>query len=143
MKRNLLIMLLCLAPAVTSFGQSRTGDVNGIDPGIVPSLKSPEIYTFVEQAPISDFDLGGYLNKNLHVSDSSLSGAIKNRIVVQFVINEDGTVTDPKILRGGISPVTDEEILKLVLKMPKWKPGRQNGKAVKVRYSLPITICLE
>ena len=77
-----------------------------------------------------------YIEENMRCPDpeSDASG----RVIVQFVIGKDGTVKDPKVVRG-ITPALDGEALRLVRNMPKWKPGKQMGEAVEVRYTLPVT----
>ena len=77
-----------------------------------------------------------YIEENLNYP--SVCGHIEGRVVVQFTIGKDGTVKDPKIARG-IDPELDKEALRLVRNMPKWKPGKQMGEAVEVRYTLPVT----
>lgn len=62
----------------------------------------------------------------------------KVRVIVQFIIDEEGNIVKPIILRK-INPELDKEALRILGLMPKWKPGKQNGKAEKVRYTLPIT----
>ena len=64
------------------------------------------------------------------------------RVIVQFVIGKDGTVKDPKVVRG-IDPELDEEALRLVRNMPKWKPGKQKGVVVNVKYVLPVMFRLQ
>jgi TonB family protein len=59
------------------------------------------------------------------------------RVIVQFIIDERGNISKPIILRS-INPELDKEALRIVSLMPQWKPGRQNGKAERVRYTLPI-----
>ena len=145
MKKNLLkrsfLLSLCVVCSTLSFGQTKADDVNGIDPGILPAPKSAEIYTFVEQPPESSVDVSAYFLKKLHCSAGDNKSAVNGRVIVQFVVNEDGTLSDYKLLRG--LGGCDEEIKKAVMSMPKWKPGKQNGKPVKVRYSLPINLHFE
>jgi protein TonB len=61
---------------------------------------------------------------------------------VKFVVNEDGDISDAQVLRG-IGGGCDQEALRVVKSMPKWKPGKQNGRAVKVYFTLPVTFRLE
>lgn len=63
------------------------------------------------------------------------------RVFVSFVIDKDGSVTDAKVLRG-VDPLLDKEALRVVNAMPKWEPGIQYGKAVKVQYTVPINFSL-
>ena len=133
-----LLLILCLLSAVKSFAQSRTGDVNGIDPTVV----QPQIFQFVEQMPSPAYSLIEYLSKNIHYPDTARERGIEGRVVVKFVINEDGSVSDAKVMRG-IGYGCDEEAVRVIKNMPPWKPGKQNGKAVKVYYTQPIAFKLE
>lgn len=67
---------------------------------------------------------------------------IQGRVTVKFVVNEEGNVSDIIVVKG-IGGGCDEEAVRVVKKMPKWKPGKQNGRPVKVYFSLPITFRLE
>ena len=80
-----------------------------------------------------------YIKENLRCPNTG--NDIAGRVIVQFTIGKDGTVKDPKIVRG-IDPELDEEALRLVRNMPKWKPGKLMGEAVEVRYTVPVTFKL-
>lgn len=67
---------------------------------------------------------------------------IEGRVISAFIVNEDGSLSNIKIARS-ISEKFDEEAIRLIKNMPNWKPGKQNGKAVKVSYSLPIIFNLD
>lgn len=67
------------------------------------------------------------------------SGEITGRVIVSFVVEKDGSLTDVKVVRG-LSPDIDKEAIRVILNSPKWKPGIQNGKAVRVAYSVPIPV---
>jgi protein TonB len=69
-------------------------------------------------------------------------GCIEGRSVVQFTVRKDGSLVDIKIVKS-LSSQFDDEIVKMLKKMPRWIPGKQNGKTVNVRYTLPIKIRLE
>jgi periplasmic protein TonB len=58
-------------------------------------------------------------------------------VYVQFIIEKDGSITDVNVIRG-VSPSSDKEALRVITNMPKWKPGMQNSKPVRVRYVFPI-----
>ena len=62
-------------------------------------------------------------------------------IVVQFVVGSDGSIIAPKVVRS-VDPSLDKEALRVVKSMPKWKPGKQNGKNVKVKYNIPVSFKL-
>jgi TonB family protein len=74
--------------------------------------------------------------------DTAIKAGIEGRVVVKFIVTEDGSVTDITISKG-VSKEIDEEALRVMRMMPKWKPGRQNGKPVKVYFTLPIQFKLD
>jgi protein TonB len=67
---------------------------------------------------------------------------IQGRVFVTFVVEKDGSVTDVRVLRG-IGGGCDEEAIRVVQKMPKWKAGKQRGKPVRVQFNLPIKFTLQ
>ena len=101
----------------------------------------PPIYTYAEQMPSTGYDPGAYLGKNIHYPDSARAHNIQGRVVVKFVVNEDGSISDCKIITS-VNKECDEEALRVVKSMPRWKPGTQNGKKVKVYFNLPIVFKL-
>ena len=64
------------------------------------------------------------------------------RVNVVFIVNEDGSLSDVKVIRS-IIPELDKEAIRVVKSMPKWNPSKQNGKAVKTKYTVPVTFRLE
>ena len=79
-----------------------------------------------------------FLRENTKYPEQALKDSIEGRVVVAFVIDTDGSITKPEVVRG-VHPLLDAEALRVVKLMPKWKPGSENGTPVKVRYNLPIT----
>ena len=65
----------------------------------------------------------------------------KGRVVIRFVVNEDGSVSNLTVMKG-IGSGCEEEAIRVIKGMPKWRPGKQNGKAVKVFFTLPINFVL-
>lgn len=65
---------------------------------------------------------------------------LKGRVLVTFIVEKDGSLTDIKVIRDGVGHGADKEAIRVLEKCPKWTPGEQNGKKVRVLYSLPITI---
>jgi TonB family protein len=107
--------------------------------------KNGEVFMVVEQNP--EFpgglrELGNYLGRSIRYPSAAQRANVQGKVFVQFVVGEDGTIRDPKILKG-IGFGCDEEALRITLNMPKWNPGRQNGKAVAVQFNLPINFVLE
>ena len=117
-------------------------------PAVVEAPPAPakvEIFEFVEQMP--EFPGGedammAYIVKNLKYPKQAHENNINGKVVVNCVVNEDGNISDAKVVRG-IKYGCDDEALRVVRSIPNWRPGKRNGKAVKVSYSLPITFQLE
>lgn len=86
-------------------------------------------------------DIKGYFQKNISYPTSAIRDSIQGRVIFRFAIDEKGNVCNPMIMRGVRSDI-DNECLRVVQNMPRWKPGKQNGKPVKVYYSIPITFNL-
>ncbi len=104
-----------------------------------------EIFEVVEQNPSfpgGEKALMEYLQKNLKYPSIAQENGIQGRVLVQFVVNKDGSIVDPKVLRA-VDPSLDKEAMRVVQSMPKWTPGRQRGKNVRVRFTLPVTFRLQ
>lgn len=104
-----------------------------------------KIFTTVEQMPMypgGDAALLGYLHDNIHYPTVAAENGVQGRVVVGFVVERDGSITDVKILRG-VDPSLDREAMRVVKSMPKWTPGKQNGSAVRVKYQVPVSFRLQ
>ena len=82
-----------------------------------------------------------WIDDNLKYPVEAAMDGIEGRVIVQFIVRPTGKVVDAEVVRG-IAPSLDKEALRLINIMPNWIPGRQKGKAVNVRYTLPITFKL-
>ena len=104
------------------------------------------IFEVVEQMP--EFPNGGmaglmqYLSKNIKYPTIAQENGTQGRVTVQFVVNRDGRIVDAKVLRG-VDPYLDKEAIRVISSMPKWKPGMQRGKAVRVKYTVPVMFRLQ
>ncbi len=104
-----------------------------------------EVFDMVEQAPQfpgGPAELMAWLGKNIRYPVIAQENGIQGRVTCQFVVGSDGSVRDIKVMRG-VDPSLDKEAVRVIQSMPKWIPGRQNGKAVSVRYTLPVTFKLQ
>ena len=103
-----------------------------------------EIFQIVEEMPTfpgGEQKLMEYVVKNVKYPQIAKETGIKGRVFVSFVVEPDGSVSNVKVLRG-IGGGCDEEAMRVVKSMPKWKPGKQRGKAVRVSYMLPVNFQL-
>ena len=103
------------------------------------------IFEVVENMP--DFPGGQaalmqYLAKNIKYPTIAQENGVQGRVIVQFVVNQDGSIVDPVVVRS-VDPYLDKEALRVIQMMPKWKPGKQRGKAVRVKYTVPVTFKLQ
>lgn len=104
------------------------------------------IFEVVEQMP--EFPNGGmaglmqYLSKNIKYPTIAQENGTQGRVTVQFVVNKDGSIVDAKVLRG-VDPYLDKEAIRVISAMPKWKPGMQRGKPVRVKYTVPVMFRLQ
>ena len=105
-----------------------------------------EIFEVVEQMP--EFPNGGmaglmqFLSKNIKYPTIAQENGTQGRVTVQFVVNRDGSIVDAKVIRG-VDPYLDKEALRVINSMPKWKPGMQRGKPVRVKYTVPVMFRLQ
>lgn len=107
--------------------------------------KEPEIYRVVEvmpEFPGGDRALIRYIQNNLNYPPEARRNQIQGRVDVEFVVQADGSVTNVRVVRGPAG-ILEAEAERVVKSMPKWKPGRQNNKAVPVYFSLPINFNLQ
>ncbi|MVM35810.1 TonB family protein [Spirosoma sp. HMF4905] len=133
-----------------------SGDVEVI---AAPEAKAPSVqekaveveaktegeFVMVEQQPEYPGGINAlmsFLGKNLNYPRSAASAGVAGRVYVSFVVNTDGSLTDIQVLKG-IGFGCDEEAIRVMNKMPRWKPGKQSGRAVRVKYNLPISFTLE
>ena len=115
------------------------------DPPLTEAPKKEEIHTRVEQMPqfgSGERELLEYLAKNIKYPTIARENGIQGTVVIQFVVDKDGSVTEPTVVRE-VGGGCDEEALRVIKTMPKWIPGKQQGKPVKVRYTLPVKFKLE
>ncbi|WP_291528036.1 TonB family protein [Bacteroides sp. UBA939] len=109
-------------------------------------LQGSQIVDVVEQMP--EFPGGGmtaaveYVKKNLRYPESAKANGTQGRVMVQFVVDKEGNVTNPTVSRS-VDKDMDAEAIRVVKSMPKWKPGMQKGQAVAVKYTMPVVFRLD
>lgn len=103
------------------------------------------IFEVVENMPEFPGGMGAclqFLAKNIKYPNIAQENGTQGRVIIQFVVNKDGSIVDPKVVRS-VDPYLDKEALRVILTMPKWKPGMQRGKAVRVKYTVPVMFRLQ
>ncbi|MBQ6724346.1 MAG: energy transducer TonB [Paludibacteraceae bacterium] len=84
-----------------------------------------------------------YLSENVKYPMIAQENGIQGRVICQFVVNKDGSIVDVEVVRSGGDPSLDKEAIRVIKSMPKWKPGKQRGKAVRVKYTVPVNFKLQ
>lgn len=103
--------------------------------------RSYQVFMVVEQMPQFPGGMAAlikYLNNNVHYPKSEEASGTEGRVMVQFIVETDGSISEVQIQKG-LGEAFDTEAVRVVSSMPKWKPGMQRGEKVRVRYLLPIT----
>ena len=111
----------------------------------VKQTEEEVIFQVVEQMPEFPGGMGEamkFLAKNIKYPVAAQQAKIEGRVIVQFVVGRDGSISDVHTVRS-VSPELDAEAIRVVSMMPKWNPGKQRGKAVPVSYTMPIMFRLQ
>ena len=82
-----------------------------------------------------------YLNKNIKYPVIAQEQGTQGRVIVQFVVNKDGSIVDAQVVRS-VDPYLDKEAIRVINTMPKWTPGKQRGKPVRVKFTVPVAFRL-
>lgn len=131
-------------------------DVKGNDEATGEVLKAKEViaqekpveekvFDVVEQMPQfpgGDAALFEYLSTHIKYPTIAEENGVQGRVIVTFVVERDGSITDVKVVKA-VDPSLDKEASRVVAGMPKWIPGKQNGSAVRVKYTVPVTFRLQ
>ena len=112
---------------------------------VKPKEEENKVFDVVEQMPSYPGGMGAlmqYLSSNIKYPAIAEENGIQGRVICTFVVERDGSITDVRIAKS-VDPSLDKEAMRVVSKMPKWIPGKQNGSAVRVKYTLPVTFRLQ
>ncbi len=120
-------------------------DVEMVAPPVAEPAPKQEVYQVTEQMP--EFPGGQkamykFINRNIRYPKKAKENGVEGRVYVRFIVGKDGAIRDVKILKG-IGSGCDAEAIRVVKRMPKWKPGRQRGRAVSVKFTLPFSFKLK
>lgn len=132
----MLLLLLALGTASLAKAQA---DTTASSAKMLPQNPA---FRFVERMPEFPGVLNEFVRKHIQYPESALHERITGKVYLQFIVEADGSLTNAQVLRG-INDECNQEALRLVSLMPKWKPGKQNGQAVRVYVNLPISFQLE
>ena len=140
--------------AIGSFDVKGNDDANGevlkakeviAQPEPPKHVEEEKVFDVVEQMPMfpgGQGELLKWLSSNVKYPVVAQENGVQGRVVVSFVVERDGSITDVKVVRS-VDPSLDKEAVRVVSSMPKWTPGKQNGSAVRVKYNVPVAFRLQ
>ena len=108
-------------------------------------VEDNKIFEVVEQNPTfpgGTAALMSWLSQNIKYPVIAAENGVKGRVIVQFVVEKDGSITDVVVVKS-VDPSLDKEATRVIKNMPHWIPGRQNGSPVRVRFTVPVTFTLQ
>ena len=113
-----------------------------------PEEEEEEEVVFVVVESMPEFPGGQqalfkYLGDNVKYPVIAQENGIQGRVICQFVVNKDGSIVDIEVVRSGGDPSLDKEAIRVIKSMPKWKPGKQRGKPVRVKFTVPVSFKLQ
>ena len=130
-----------------------TEDDKDVEVVIAPPVEAPveeeeeeEIFMVVEtmpEFPGGQQEMMKYIGTNIKYPVIAQENGIQGRVICQFVVEKDGKVTDIKVVRSSGDASLDKEAVRVINSMPKWKPGKQRGKPVRVKYTIPVNFRLQ
>ena len=107
-------------------------------------ISQPDVFDKVDEVPQFPGGMAGmmqYLSSNIRYPEDAREAGTQGRVIVSFIVEKDGSISNAKVAKPTYSSL-DEEALRVVSAMPKWTPGKQNGEAVRVKYSVPVSFRL-
>jgi protein TonB len=110
-----------------------------------PKEEETKVFDYAEQMPSYPGGQGAlneYLSKTIRYPVAAEENGIQGRVIVQFVVERDGSITDVRVVRS-VDPSLDKEAIRVVKSMPKWIAGKQNGAPVRVKFTLPVSFRLQ
>ena len=110
-----------------------------------PTEEETKVFDVVEQMPSfpgGQAALMSYLSNNIKYPQIAMENGVQGRVVCTFVVERDGSITDIRVVRG-VDPSLDKEAIRVLKSMPHWIPGKQNGSAVRVKFTVPVTFKLQ
>jgi TonB family protein len=119
-------------------------DVESNTVEIITPMQDDPVFVVVEEQPEfpgGDAAMMQWLNENIRYPVIAQENGIQGRVITNFIIEKDGSISDVQIVQG-VDPLIDREAVRVVSSMPKWQPGKQRGEVVRVRYTLPVVFRL-
>jgi TonB family protein len=142
-KSSALVIIALAAICTTGYAQSNNDSTAGdttITNTTLPKEEEKQVFFIVEnmpEFPCGEVGLNKYLEENIVYPEEAKNKGLEGKVFIYFIVSKTGDVENIKVAKG-IDPLLDNEAIRVVQNMPKWKPGSQRGKPVEVSFSLPI-----
>ncbi len=138
----LLAFLLIWFGFSSAFAQNKTTDTIHrpaavINEGTTAPPDSTHVYSLVEKMPNFNGDINKFLANNMQYPEDAVQKGIQGTVYLSFIIEKDGSVSTVRVAHG-VATSLDKEAIRVISIMPKWTPGQQNGRPVRVQYNYPI-----
>ena len=145
------------APEIMEVKEVKRENAEGVKPVLMepppPAMTEPNVdeandeqpFSYVEQMPVfpeGQQAMYKFISDNLQYPEIAKQNGISGQVILQFVVSSDGTIKNAKVMRG-IGGGCNEEALRILNAMPKWNPGKHNGRAVPVMFTLPIKFVIQ
>jgi len=144
-----LLLILTARAQTADTTKTKTGKTADVEVAIDAPVSGPEdknqIFTSVEHVPEFPGGINAFshfLTTNIRYPETARKNKKQGRVIITMVVEKDGTVTEVKIARG-VSDDLDAEAVRVIKLSPKWAPGTQNGRPVRVAYAVPISFTLD
>ncbi|WP_460694699.1 energy transducer TonB [Mucilaginibacter puniceus] len=141
--QHLMAIVFALTLVLPAMAQN-SKKPNAPNPKLLTQQKNG-VYSMVEDAPAFPGGANAFMNylaQNVKYPTTDLENNVQGRVIAQFVVENDGSLTEIKTVRSPSKAMADEAI-RVLKKSPKWKPGKVKGKAVRAMYTVPVTFTLE
>ena len=142
MKKIYTLFVLILLTTSNLFAQAKEYDKIFVEVEEAPLFPGCEEEEKENRKPCADAKLFNHLSNNLVYPPIAKEKGISGRVIIQFYVEKDGSIANVKVVRG-IGGGCDEEAQRVIENMPKWNPGLQRGRPVRVTYTIPIAFTLE
>lgn len=106
------------------------------------TTKKAKIFSYVEHIPEPSFNISDYISQHLTYPENARKANIEGRVIVKFIVDNYGYIDSVHVLHS-VYPSLDSAAIAVISNMPRWKPGKQNGRAVNVYFTLPIQFKLK
>ena len=133
MKTFRYLALACVAMMVSACGLQKS--LSNVETN--PPQEVFEVVEKMPEFPGGKEALKDWVKGHIYYNPEALKRGIQGRVIATFVINEQGKVVEPTIIQS-VHPLLDREVVRMIKRMPKWKPGEEKGVPVRVKYTMPV-----